>query len=76
MFLKALKGGGKEMKILNMIKYIGFWLVGFLGIKLVWFPFIRSVTTNDVYLLHAAVWPILIFTICWTIVFAIVLETH
>lgn len=58
---------------MNMIKFLLFWAGGMFTLKFTLFEYALSVTKNDIYLLHIAIWPMLVWTICWAVVFAIII---
>jgi len=61
------------MRISKIVQYVTFWFLGVLVINKLWMPYLLKVTTNPEYLIHGAIWPVILWTICFSIIFGIVI---
>lgn len=58
----------------NLIKFLVGWVIIFLCLRLVWFDMVQVITRNDVFALHACIWPFIVATVCWTIIVGIEID--
>jgi len=60
------------MKLWKIVQFVICWFLGVLTINKLWMPYLLRVTEQTDYLVHGAIWPIIIWTICLTITIGII----
>lgn len=64
--------GDKEM--IRMAKYLSGWIIGMLTFKWVVIPFVMSVGASPLTQLEYVIWPIVLWTIAWSVIFGIIIS--